>query len=260
MNRLVVPELIDDPGLDARQRERCLRYLRTTNRRFGGVESLLARLRRWSVRWPKDRPVTPLYIGTGSADLPLAARRWAVDAGYDLRITAIDSCLGTLGVARRLVGGTRGITLRHLDANNLAKAFGARSFDYVHAGLLLHHLADGQIPAMLGVMDHLARGGIIWNDLFRTGRGWMVWYLVTMFQPRIVRHDAQASYRAGFAREEVLAHTAAAGIGYAEYTFNYNWQRFTLAGEKPGAWATRGPSTRATGAVLEGVPQPVPVP
>jgi hypothetical protein len=245
MRRQVIPELIDDPALDLRERERSLAYVRTTNRRFGGVESLLARLREYSVRWPKDRPVTLLDVGTGSADLPLAARRWAAQAGYDLRITAIDSCEPTLEIAARLVGNDPGITLRYMDAADMPVIFGERSFDYVHAGLFLHHFNDAEVPDVLSAMDRIARVGVIWNDIFRTTRGWLVWYLVTMFQPRIVRHDARASYRAGFTRDEVMAHARAAGIDYASYSFNYHWQRFTLAGERPGCWERPAPARDA---------------
>jgi ubiquinone/menaquinone biosynthesis C-methylase UbiE len=260
MQRQVAPELIDDPALDVRERERSLRYVRTTNRRFGGVESLLARLRAWSVRWPKDRPVTLLDVGTGSADLPLAARRWAEGAGFDLRITAIDSCGPTLDIARRIVGDAPGITLRRLDAQEMVGVFGARSFDYVHAGLFLHHFDDGAIPPMLGEMDRLAKAGVIWNDLLRTTRGWMVWYLVTMFQPYVVRHDARASYRAGFTGEEVLGLARAAGVDYAQYSFNYNWQRFTLSGERPGAWTTWVSSVPAVAGSSHSTARPVAVP
>ena len=224
---------MDDPGLEGHELARLLAFLRTVNRRLGGVESMLALLREWSVDWPRDRPVTMLDVATGSADLPLAARQWAQGAGFDLRITAIDANPGAIREARRHLGNISGIELIELDARDIERRFGPASFQYVHAGLFLHHLADRDIPVMLRAMDRVASHGIIWNDLVRSRRGWLVWWLLTAFQPLHVRHDARVSYRAGFTPAEVLGHTAAAGITYAGFRSNFNWQRFTLAGNKP---------------------------
>jgi hypothetical protein len=55
-------------------------------------------------------------------------------------------------------------------------------------------------------------------------------------QPEIVRHDAVVSVRAGFTRREAMDLARRVGIGYARYS-TVLLHRFTLAGEKPGAWA-----------------------
>ena len=61
--------------------------------------------------------------------------------------------------------------------------------------------------------------------------------IATRGAPDILRHDAIVSVEAGFTKRE--ARDAAARIGIAGWT-RYRrpplWYRFTLAGERPGAW------------------------
>lgn len=234
MERLVRPELMDHPGASRGDLSRSLGFIRGVNRTLGGRRALLWHLKRWSGRWPRGRPVSLLDVGTGSADLPLAARRWGAARGLDLRITAVDLHPTTLELARAHVGDEEGITLVRADALRLGELYGAGTFDYVHAGMFLHHLAGGDVARCLGVMDRLARVGVIWNDLVRSRGSLALLAPLLIGQGRMVRHDAWASVRAGFTREEALAAAAAAGIGYAGFrTFTVG--RFTVAGEKPGA-------------------------
>src|SRR5688572_22815097 len=157
--------MMDDPAAGRGELERSLRFIRGVNRLLGGRRALLWHLDRWSVRWPRGRPVTLLDVGTGSADLPVAARRWATARGFDLRVTGVDLHPTTLDLARRHIAGDEGITLVQGDALRLDELYAPGSFDCVHAGMFLHHLSPAGVVACLGVMDRLARSGLIWNDL-----------------------------------------------------------------------------------------------
>jgi ubiquinone/menaquinone biosynthesis C-methylase UbiE len=79
--------------------------------------------------------VTLLDVATGSADLPLAATRWARRAGFQLRVTGVDKHHATLALAREHVKDE--VELRPADALELDTYFMPGSFDYVHAGLFL---------------------------------------------------------------------------------------------------------------------------
>jgi hypothetical protein len=237
MQRTLTSELMDDPAVPRRELGRALRYIRVVNRRLGGVKALLSHLKAWSARWPKDRPVTLLDVATGSADLPLAAWRWAKGAGFDLRITAIDKHSETLEFAREQVRGVDAIRIVAGDALTMDDAFAPGSFDYAHAGLFLHHLPEAQVVQVLRSMDRAASKGIVWNDLVRSPVGYRVIKLLTIGQPRIVKHDARVSVLAGFTHEEAEALAGRAGISYSKYSWSVLAHRFTIAGEKPGAWA-----------------------
>lgn len=78
------------------------------------------------------------------------------------------------------------ITLVHADALALDERLEPRSFDYVHAGLFLHHLREDAILRVLRSMDRLARRGIVWNDLVRSRVGHLVITAMTIGKPRMI--------------------------------------------------------------------------
>lgn len=238
MKRRVEPEHIDAETTPTPRLEYLLGCVRATNRRLGGVDCLLDHLKAWSVRWPKGRMITLLDIGTGSADLPLAAVQWAKASGHRLKVVGIDANARVLEVASRLCADEPDVELIQCDAMDLIdqsrSPFLAQSFDYVHAGMFIHHLEDAAVPRMLAAMNRLARAGLIWNDLIRSRRGYAISWLVTLGQA--IRHDCLASLRAGFRDHEVLAFAREAGLDYTTHRERYMYQRFTLSGERPGAW------------------------
>lgn len=232
MKRELVGELMDDPAVDRHDLDLSLRYLRGINRYLGGSRALTSHLENWSRAWPRDKPVTLLDVATGSADIPLAARAWAERAGFDLRVTGIDLHEATLEMARRHVDSHPGVTVQRADALRLVEEFGEKSFDYVHAGLFLHHLPDPDVERVLAGMDRVARRGIVWNDLRRSRLNYFVVSAAVLGQARIVRHDGKASVKAGFTQEEVEAFARRLGLGYTTYRRAPLLYRFTLAGEK----------------------------
>lgn len=236
MQRTLTHELMDDPDVPRDQLGLSLRYIRAINRNLGGTSALLTHLKRWSKHWPRDQAVTMLDVATGSADLPLAACRWAREAGFELRVTGIDKHAETLNFAQEHVKDSGLITLMRGDALKLDQTFAPGSFDYVHAGLFLHHLREDEIISVLSQMSTIASKGIIWNDLVRSKASHRVVRLLTIGKPEIIKHDARVSVLAGFTREEAEALAAAAGITYASYSWRALTHRFTIAGEKPGAW------------------------
>lgn len=237
MRRRLTPERMDDPAIPRDELAASLQFVRAINRNFGGARAAIVPLARWSRRWPRDRPISVLDVATGSADIPLAMRRWAERRGFDVRITAIDAHETTLALAREHIGSAAGIELLRADALQLFDSFQPQSFDYVHAGMFLHHLPDIEVLTALRIMDRLARAGIIWNDLIRSRIGAMAIRLMTTGRPEGVRHDARVSVEAGFTPREVRDIAQRLDLGYARVRWNLFTHRFTLAGEKPGAWS-----------------------
>jgi 2-polyprenyl-3-methyl-5-hydroxy-6-metoxy-1,4-benzoquinol methylase len=241
MQRDMTPEIMDEPGTSREDLAASLRFIRFVNRRLGGSASLIRCLRRWSRRWPRDRPITLLDIGTGSADIPVDVRRWATRSGFEMRITAVDLHPTTLDLAREHVeksGVSDGIDLVEADALRLADRFDDSTFDYVHAGMFLHHFPEIEILTLLRIMDRLARAGIIWNDLLRSHLALAGIHVLTVGQPEIVRHDARVSVRKGFTTREVEQFRRRLELGYTKGRISILGQRFTLAGQRPGAWSS----------------------
>lgn len=241
MKRQLTPEWMDDPGVDPVELQKALAFIRGVNLRLGGVRALTGHLERWSARWPRDREVRILDIATGSADIPVEVVRWSRGRGLSVRITAVDIHERTLESARehveRELGADAPIELVLADAKSLVDRFGVQSFDYVHAGLFLHHLSDIEILTVLRIMDRLAMRGLVWNDLVRSRVAMAGIWALTLGQSDMIKHDARVSVRAGFTKKEVKDYARRTSLGYCRYRSNFFTQRFTLAGEKPGAWA-----------------------
>lgn len=232
MDRVVCPEYVDDRSVNSADLDYIMTYLRGLNRRLGGVEALMSNMRRWSAAWAPGATITLLDVATGTADLPLEARRWAEGAGFDLRVTAVDVNESVLALARSHVGGQPGIELVQCDAMSLLSRFEPGSFDYVHSGLFLHHVADADVVKVLRIMHTLCRRGLVWNDLMRSRRGYLATWLFTLGRKRVLRHDACASIRAGFTAREVRDLAARAGLECPAYAENFFTHRFTLSLDK----------------------------
>jgi SAM-dependent methyltransferase len=239
MRRTLTPEIMDDPAVPRAELETSLHYLRVINTHWGGAAALLRHLKPWSARWPRDRPVTILDVGTGSADLPLAVVAWARSAGFDLRITAVDLHETVLDCARANIAQhpdlARSIDFVRADARRLTDLFTPGSFDYITTSLFLHHLPELDILTVLRIMDRLARAGMIWNDLVRSPLCRLIVAAAVIGRPAIVRHDAKVSVEAGFTAREVRDFARRLDLDYLAFHRGPLHYRFTLAGETPGA-------------------------
>lgn len=197
-------EHMDNPDASREQLDEALRFIRIVNRRLGGTAAALDQFKRWSRDWDASATIRILDIGTGSADIPLAIAQWAESCGHRVQITAVDLHPVTLELARHHIGVRAEIQLLQADALRLLDQFAPASFDYVHAGMFLHHLNDVQVLTMLAIMNRLANRGVIWNDLIRGWIGRAGVRLATLCAPVHVKHDGLVSVDAGFTKPEAL--------------------------------------------------------
>lgn len=200
--RRFTPERMDDPAIPQEEIEASFDFIRLVNRRLGGVAVLRRELEDLRHAWPRDRPLRMLDLGTGAADLPLAAIAWARARNLEIECVGIDNHPGALAAARRLADGEPRLELLELDASRAVERFGVRSFDLVHAGMFLHHLPDLEVMTTLAAMGRLARRRLVWNDLHRTTFNAAAIRLLTIGRHSTVRFDASASVAKGFTRAE----------------------------------------------------------
>ncbi len=238
--RAFVPEFMDAPDIDREELREALRFIRRVNARLGGSAACLGWLERLSRTWPRQRPIRILDVGTGSADIPLAIVRWAKRRGRIVHIVAVDNHTTTLGLAAEFLAKERGsgssdgssIELVEADALKLLERFEPGSFDVAHAGMFMHHLPDIEIVTALRILQRLAPGAVIWNDLVRDAISRVAIRILTVGTPPKVRHDAVVSVAKGFTRMEAMDLARRAGLERAAVR-RHLFGRFTLIAPVP---------------------------
>lgn len=234
MARPATPERMDDPGVGQDELEDSFRFIRRINRLLGGTSALRTFLAREATGWDRSRPIRLLDLGTGAADIPVAIGDWAKGRGFRLETVGLDDHPGCLAVARAAVVGRDDVTIVEGDARTALERFGPASFDYVHAGMFLHHLGDGDAVRVLADMGRIAKRAIVWNDLWRSPASRLGVRLLTLFSSEIVRFDARLSVEKGFTRSEAIELAARAGLRNVRCDLMPLAGRFRLMGFGPG--------------------------
>lgn len=153
-------ELLDDPSADPRVVEESLRNIARANRWFGGRSAVRFGLARALKGLPAG-PLTLFDVGTGAADLPSDAERWARSRGYGIRAMGIDRSFPAARIATAngvptVVGCAGGLPLAD------------RSVDLVLVSQVLHHLARPAAIKLLAEVSRVARHAVVVSDLRRS--------------------------------------------------------------------------------------------
>lgn len=217
MQRSEAPELLDGPLLDAAALRGNLRDLERVNRWLGGTSLSRRAIDHLADVHPAgDRPTFDLLdVGTGAADIPIALLASRDGVPPPLRITAIDArpeILAAALVRRPAIATTEGLQLHLGDGRVLP--YPDRSFDVVHASLVVHHLAPPDVVTLLTEMRRVARTGIVINDLVRSRPALVgAWALTRVAtRNRYTRHDAPLSVRRAYTLGELESMLARAGM------------------------------------------------
>lgn len=211
-------EKLDVPGVPAPIVRRSLADVARANSLFGGTRAVLAELRPLFVAGA-GHPLTLLDVGTGAADIALAARRAAAKRGVALTTIGADSSIPLAASAARQLDVA-------LAANVLALPFPDRSIDVVVCSQLLHHFTDHEIGSVLRELHRVARVRVIISDLRRSWLAAAGIWLVSFplgFHP-ISRHDGVLSVLRGFTAPELMSHIVRATGAAPTVTQRVGWR------------------------------------
>jgi ubiquinone/menaquinone biosynthesis C-methylase UbiE len=222
-------ELLDGPLTDPVALAGNLRDLARINRRLGGAD--LSGLAIEGLAAHRD-DLTLLDVGTGGADIPLALIKRATKRGRRLRVVGIDSrpeVLAAAVIANPTVATTDELELHVGDGRSLR--YPDRSFDVVHASMVLHHLEPPDGIALLREMARVARLGIVVNDLQRSRLGWVGAWLIghLLTRNRFTRRDAPLSVRRAYRPSETVAMLRSAGLIPVRTVRGALGQRYAIA-------------------------------
>lgn len=222
-------ELMDDPSINAAELEQTVDHLARVNTVLGGhrptvkgIEALAGDREELSV----------LDIGTGSGDVPKRLVKWAQSRGTKLRVTGIDLSPTIAAHARRCCEGFENIEIEQYDLFNMPDD---KTYDIVHAALVLHHLPGKAAAKGLKKMYELSRLGVVINDLHRHRLAYLGSRLILplLSKNRLIRHDGALSVMRSFTREELYALARRAGLPRPSIRWRalFRWQMVVRKGQ-----------------------------
>ncbi len=232
------PEVIDRPHLLSSSEWRViLRELRIVNRWLGGSRAALRAIKplvQEIARGITDkRAVEIVDLGSGSGDIPVALVTWARQAGYSLRVLAVDLDPTVCKIARRQTHDFPEITVLQGDVSRTSLREGG--CDLVLCSAFLHHFTDSEITVLLRTLLPKTRKGVVVSDLHRHPLAyWGIRLLTALFsRSKAVRNDGPLSVLKGFRRPEVRAILEAAGVGRAKVKWRWAFRYVVFISATP---------------------------
>jgi 2-polyprenyl-3-methyl-5-hydroxy-6-metoxy-1,4-benzoquinol methylase len=230
--RVLRPELMDDPSLDAGEHVRALAGLRLMNRVARTAAALWRPIRAMAAA-PGHGPVRVLDVATGSGDIPAALVRRARAAGLAISIDACDISERTVAIAadraKRAGVDAGAVRVRFFRADAIRDEL-PDGYDIVTCSLFMHHLEEPQVVELLYKMRAAAGRMVLVSDLRRCGLGYAMALAASraLSRSRVAHFDAPQSVRAAFSVEEFGALADEAGMDGA--LIQEHWPcRFLLA-------------------------------
>ena len=198
--RRLVSEYFDDPEVGEDVIRQTTDVIRRMNKRWHAWQGVIDVIGEDRQHWPTDRALRFLDLGTGAADIPEFVADWVAAQGGRMEVTALDLRQDVIDLAKARLGDRPDFEFICGNALEVMEQFEPGAFDYVHAGMFLHHLPDIEVVTMLRIMDRLSSRTLLWNDLINGPVERAIIRVLTLFQSQVVRHDALASVSNGFRR------------------------------------------------------------
>lgn len=256
-SRVLVPERMDDPGLDPQEHARALAGLRRINH-FSGTPWQIAReILEIASRHPRNQ-YRILDLGCANGELVYKLIPLLIDR-IPFHITGWDRSEYAIEQARKGIpqwaeqnpqfssGAPVSFEVQDVfafaaDDRDLKReprsvshsVDGDAPFDIVFCTLFLHHFEDTDAVRVLDAMRRLARIAVLVDDLRRTHFGWWLATLGCHLLSRspVVHFDGPQSVRAAFDLDEARRMAALAGMH--NVSMRTHWpQRFAMRWERP---------------------------
>ena len=207
MRRITCSELLDEDRGTRREIHDSLDDLWRINRWLGGVSVSLRLLEDFFAR-AGVHPVRVLDVGAGDSRLAGQLQRELRRRGLQAEFTVLDRCLSHLPNNFKAAGAPQPVV-----ADALALPFAGGSFNVVMCNLFFHHFSDQAAKQLLRGMAAIASEAVMINDPERHPLPYLfIRYVPWFSRSPITRHDAPASVRQAYTRNELAAIAAEAGF------------------------------------------------
>ncbi|MBI2118886.1 MAG: methyltransferase domain-containing protein [Elusimicrobia bacterium] len=228
--RLEKLELMDTSVCTDQEMMGVLRFLKITNRYFGGCAVILKVLNGFSASWRATETIKILDVGCGLADIPIAIVQWAKSKNIKVEITGLELVPQIVSKAREHTKNFSNVRIEQRNIFDLNEE--EESYDYCITSLFLHHIPSLKLPQVLRKLNRIAKRGLILSDLERSLLGYAaVTLLSCLIGNRIVWHDGPLSVQRSFTIRELKDLTHSLGLDYLKAR-KEPFFRISLAGEK----------------------------
>lgn len=231
-SRATEEEIIETGKLSRKDVVESFRFIERANRWLGGTEAILSFFRRECAAWERGRLYRLLDVGCGACDIPLALARFCRARGYKIQVEGLDAHPLIIELARQKCRAFPEINPIQAD---IFEYQGSRAYDYILLSNFIHHFSEEQIISLLKKLRPLSRRKILINDLWRTREAYFWAWLVTIFAPPVIKHDARLSIRRGFRPEEIENLMKEAGISFYSLEDKFGYRFLLVIGpDTPG--------------------------
>jgi ubiquinone/menaquinone biosynthesis C-methylase UbiE len=207
MRRVTSSELLDADLGTAAEVADSLDDLWRINRWLGGVSSNLRLLEAYFARYGA-RELRILDVGAGDGRLAARLRERLRDRGVRADFVAIDSRLQHLRRVHLFSSAVQPVI-----ADALRLPFPHNSFEVCMCNLFFHHFSGADAVQLLRSLAAVASQAVLVNDLERHLIPYLFIRTVPLFsRSRLTRHDAPASVRQSYTREELAGLALEAGF------------------------------------------------
>lgn len=229
--RCRLPEMMDDPALDARRHIQALRGLERINRLSFSARILWPAIRSLA-QAVHPRPLRVLDIATGAGDLPVCLWWRASRDGLCLQVAGCDCSPRAVGYAQRRAEQANA-EVRFFEWNVIAQPM-PEGYDVIMSSLFLHHINNEQAVDLLRRMAFAAGSLVLVSDLVRSLSGLALAYAGTrlLSASAVVHDDGPKSVRAAYTIGEARQLAIRAGLGGASVTPRWP-RRFLLTWRRP---------------------------
>lgn len=199
--RVLEPELMDDPAISVARHRQALRGLERLNRISRSAQLVFACLR--DLARPDDAPLRVLDLATGGGDVPIALDRLAQRTGVPLQIAGCDVSATAIEHARHRAA-VAGAEIDFFPLNVMTQPI-PLGYDVLTCSLFIHHLTTNHARHLLSKLAATVGRRVIINDLCRSPLRLMMVKLASHALSRspVVHVDGPRSVRAAFTADEL---------------------------------------------------------
>lgn len=227
--RTLLPEKMDQPGVEANETQQALRELEVINKFLGGYHVILNALDK--LEW-NHVSITIMDLGCGGGDMLRAIAEWADKKNRKVNLIGVDWNPVMTDYASEKSKEFPNISFRTMSVFD--DALMNEKADITMNSLFCHHFDNDELVELIKRMHRLATRVVIINDL---DRHWFAYYSIKVItfifsKSYLVRYDGPLSVARSLKKKEWEQMISSAGINNYKLKWMWAW-RWQLIIKKP---------------------------